>query len=152
MKAAFAFIFFMLFLAGMAFVNLKGVQEQSGAPNATPADISTSAWQPTHIGEMRVDDDSDMFVQFEAGGEVRGHGGCNRFFGAYELTDGALQIGPLGSTRMACAEPAMSFELAFLEALQSPSAATLVANKLILRTAQDEIRLRFVAIDKKAEN
>jgi len=149
MKAAFAFIFFMLFLAGIAFVNLKGAQEQSAA---TPADVSVSAWRPTHIGEMRLDDDGDMFVQFEADGQVSGHGGCNRFFGTYELANGALQIGALGSTRMACAEPAMSFELAFLEALQSPSATTLVADKLIFRIAQDEVTLRFVAIDKKAEN
>ncbi len=151
MKAAFAFIFFMLFLAGLAFVNLKGVQEQSDARNATPTELSASGWRPTHIGEMRLDDDSEMSVQFDVGGQVNGHGGCNRFFGSYELEDGALQVGRLGSTRMACPEPAMSFEIAFLEALQTPANASLVGNKLILRTAQDLIAVRFTAIDRIEE-
>jgi len=151
MKAAFAFIFFMLFLAGLAFVNLKSVQEQSDARNATPAEISRSAWRPTHIGEMRLDDDSEIFVLFDLGGQVNGHGGCNRFFGSYELEDGALQVGPLGSTRMACPEPAMSFELSFLEALQTPSNASLVGNKLLLRIAEDHITVRFTAINRIEE-
>ena len=147
MKAAFAFIFFMLFLAGIAFVNLKGVQEQTDASNATPAEISIPAWRPTHLGEMRLEDNSEMFVQFEEGGQLRGHGGCNRFSGSYELENGSLQVGPLRSTRMACPEPAMSFEISFMEALQTPSKASLVGNKLILRTAEDVITIRFSAID-----
>jgi len=147
MKAAFAFIFFMLFLAGIAFVNLKGAQEQTGASQATPAEISIPAWRPTHLGEMRLEDDSEMFVQFEEDGQLRGHGGCNRFSGSYELDDGLLQAGPLRSTRMACPEPAMSFEISFMEALQTPSNASVVGNKLVLRTAQDVLTIRFTAID-----
>ena len=147
MKGAFAFIFFMLFLAGIAFVNLKGAQEQPDASAATPADISIPAWRPTHLGEMRLENDSEMFIQFEEGRQLRGHGGCNRFSGSYELEDGSLQVGPLRSTRMACPEPAMSFEISFMEALQTPSNASLVGNKLFLRTAQDVISIRFTAID-----
>jgi heat shock protein HslJ len=148
MKSAFAFIFFMLFLAGIAFVNLKGAQDQSDARNATPENISASAWRPTHIGEMRLDADSEMFVQFETSGDLRGHGGCNRFFGSYELEDGSIQVSPLGSTRMACPEPAMSFEISFMEALQTAANASLVSNKLVLRSAQDLVTVRFIAIDR----
>jgi heat shock protein HslJ len=148
MKAAFAFIFFMLFLAGIAFVNLKGVQEQSESRKASPTEISASAWRPTHLGEMRLEDASEMFVQFEVDGQVRGHGGCNRFFGSYELEDGSVQTGPLGSTRMACPEPAMSFEISFLEALQTSATASLVGNKLVLRTDKDVIAVRFTAIER----
>ena len=147
MKAAFAFIFFMLFLAGIAFVNLKGVQEQADIDIATPKEISIPAWRPTHLGEMRLEDNSEMFVQFEEGGQLRGHAGCNRFSGSYELEDGSLQAGPLRSTRMACPEPAMSFEISFMEALQSPAKASIVSNKLVLRTAEDGITVRFTAID-----
>lgn len=152
MKAAFSFIFFMLFLAGLAFVNLKGVQEQSDARDATLVDLSASAWRPTHIGEMRLDNETEMFVDFGFSGQVTGHGGCNRFFGSYELEHGSLQVSPLGSTRMACPEPTMSFELSFLEALQKPTIASLADNKLNLRVDQKEVVLRFVAIDKTEEN
>ena len=148
MKAAFGFIFFMLFLAGMAFVNLKGVQEQSETRKASPTEISASAWRPTHLGEMKLEETSEMFVQFEVDEQMRGHGGCNRFFGSYELEDGSVQIGPLGSTRMACPEPAMSFEISFMEALRTSTTASLVGNKLVLRTDKDVIALRFTAIER----
>jgi len=147
MKAAFSFIFFMLFLAGLAFVNLKGVQEQSDARDVTLVDLSASAWRPTHIGELRLDNDTEMFVDFGFSGQVTGHGGCNRFFGSYELEHGSLQVSPLGSTRMACPEPAMSFEISFMEALQTQSIASLVGNKLVLRTTGDAIAIRFTAIN-----
>jgi heat shock protein HslJ len=152
MKAAFAFIFFMLFLAGIAFVNLKGVQEQADAGDATPAEISVPAWRPTHLGEMRLEDNSEMFVQFEEGGQLRGHAGCNRFSGSYELEDGSLHVGQLRLTRMACPEPAMSFEISFMEALQTQSIASLVSNKLVLRTTRDGIIIRFTAIDQTDGN
>ena len=151
MKAAFAFIFFMLFLAGIAFVNLKGVQEQADAGNVTPAEISVPAWRPTHLVEMRLADNSEMFVQFEEGGQLRGHAGCNRFSGSYELKDSSLQIGPLQSTRMACPEPAMSFEISFMEALQTAAKASIVGDKLVMREAKDIVTIRFTAID-QAEN
>jgi heat shock protein HslJ len=41
----------------------------------------------------------------------------------------------------------MSFEISFLEALQTPSNASIVGNKLALRTAKDAITVRFTAID-----
>lgn len=148
MKAAFAFIFFMLFLAGIAFVNLKGVQEQSELRKASPTELSASAWRPSHIGEMKLEEASEMFVQFEVDGQVRGHGGCNRFFGSYELDDGSIQIAPLGSTRMACPEPAMSFEMSFMEALQTSTTASFVGNRLVLRADKDVITVRFTAIDR----
>jgi heat shock protein HslJ len=148
MKAAFGFIFFMLFLAGIAFVNLKGVQEQSEIRESSPTEISASAWRPTHLGEMKLEEAGEMFVQFEINGQVRGHGGCNRFFGSYELEDGSVQIGALGSTRMACPEPAMSFEISFMEALQTSATASLVGNKLVLRTDKDVIAIIFTAIDR----
>ena len=152
MKAAFAFIFFMLFLAGIAFVNLKGAQEQSAAGNATPTELSVPAWRPTHLGEMRLEDAGEMFVQFEEGGELRGHGGCNRFSGSYKLEDGSLQVGPLRSTRMACPEPVMSFEISFMEALQTPSNASLGGNKLVLRAPGNVVTIRFTAIDQADDN
>ena len=58
------------------------------------------------------------FVRFEAEGRVAGHGGCNRFFGGYEISGESLKIGPLRATRMACAGPVMEEEAAFLARLQ----------------------------------
>jgi len=151
MKASVAFIFFMLFLAGLAFVNLRGMQDQSGSTDATLEELTSSAWRPQRLGEMRLDDTTEMYVQFEADGQVSGNAGCNRFFGSYELLDEKLAIGPLGATRMACPEPAMSFEITLLELLQSSTTAVTANERLALRNNQGDTIVRLVAIERKAD-
>lgn len=41
------------------------------------------------------------WIKFE-GGRVSGSDGCNRFSGSYEASDGALTLGPLAGTQIAC--------------------------------------------------
>jgi putative lipoprotein len=90
--------------------------------SAMPAgavELAGSEWRPTRIGNMTISRDADMFVRFEADGKLRGRGGCNNFFGSYKFDDGGLEIGALGATKMACLEPVMEREAAFMKALQS---------------------------------
>lgn len=50
--------------------------------------------------------------------KVSGFSGCNRFTGTYDLSGGQLSIGPLASTRMACATGAgTSLEGPFVQGL-----------------------------------
>ena len=147
MKATVAFIFFMLFLAGIAFVNLKGMKSSDDLKVLAPEQLADIAWRATAIGEMRLDEDSGIHVQFDADGQVTGNSGCNRFFGSYELQEGKLSIGPLGATRMACPEPAMSFEISFLAALQSADTAARADDRLAIRNADGVTVARFVAIN-----
>lgn len=149
MKATIAFIFFMLFLAGIAFVNLRGMQEMREEKPVTAEDLLATAWMPVRLGEMQLPEDTDMFLQFDVNGQVSGHGGCNRFTGAYALNNDVLQIGPLAATRMACPEPAASFELSFLDALQSATTATISANILALQNNGGDRLLRLKSIERK---
>ncbi len=55
-------------------------------------------------------------LRFDANGEINGFTGCNRYFGAYQLTDESLVLDPKGSTKAFCQE-SMEVEKAFLEAL-----------------------------------
>ncbi len=84
----------------------------------TGAEFTGIDWRPTSIAGDTVPDDTEQFVRFEVDGSISGHGGCNRFFGALKSVDGGIEVGPLGATRMACPEPFMSRELAFLDAVQ----------------------------------
>lgn len=62
---------------------------------------------------------------------VYGRTNCNRFFGKYEESaDGALHIGNIGSTRMAC--PDMEYETAFLQMLDQVDAYTIEGGELTL--------------------
>lgn len=149
MKATIAFIFFMLFLAGIAFVNLRGMQEMREERPVTRDELLASAWKPVRLGEMRLSDDTEMFLQFDAEGQVSGHGGCNRFTGAYKLGADTLRLGPLAATRMACPEPAASFEISFLDALQSATTTSISANMLTMRNDRGHAILRMNSIERK---
>jgi len=139
-------MFFMLFLAGLAFVNLRGMQDQSTNTVLSPEILTSSAWRPARLAEMKLDEDTQMYVQFDSDGQVSGHAGCNRFFGSYDLNDEKMEIGPLGATRMACPEPAMSFELSFLEALQSTATAALANGRLALKNDRGDTIVLMVSV------
>jgi heat shock protein HslJ len=57
-------------------------------------------------------------LAFDEAGQLSGFAGCNRYFGPYTLESEAFAAGPLGSTKMACAnEGAMRLETDYLAAL-----------------------------------
>lgn len=130
MKPAAAFLFFLLFLAGIALVNLRSMRPEGDMPVRDPTQLIGPAWRSTHLGEMRMAADSPAFIQFDADGRVSGNAGCNRFFGDWKLSAGILEFGQLGMTRMGCPEPANSLEIAFLEQLGQVRSAVRAGNRL----------------------
>lgn len=132
MKAIVGFGFFLLFLAGIALVMLQGRQmAQKNLPGGG-ASLTGVSWRPAVLGAESMPDDSGMFVQFEVDGSFNGHGGCNSFFGSLEQSDTGISIGPIGATRMACPEPVMKRETAFITALQDTKKFELGRDKLHL--------------------
>jgi heat shock protein HslJ len=77
-----------------------------------------SQWRPVRIGPTSVPNDARAFIRFETEGRLVGHGGCNRFFGTYQTTDGGIVFDRLGATRMACPKPVMDTEKALFAALE----------------------------------
>ena len=57
-------------------------------------------------------------IAFGGDGSVTGSAGCNTFSGTYAVDGTSLGVGPLGTTKMACADPTMFVESAFLAALR----------------------------------
>ena len=76
-----------------------------------------SHWRPTEIYDMELPVVAGMEVHFGGEGELRGNGGCNGFFGSYELEGDKIEIGPLGGTQMACPPPVMERESLLMEVL-----------------------------------
>lgn len=145
MKATIAFLFFMLFLAGLLLVNLRNVQENNEGSQWSPVDLIAVAWRPTHLGEMPLPDDTRMRLQFDADGQLSGDGGCNRFSGGFQLDGEKLTIGPVAATRMACPEPIQSFEFSYYEALQAAQSVQLQDDRLVLRDNHGQPLVRFIA-------
>ncbi len=116
MKAIVGFAFFLLFLAGIAFVMLQG--RQMAQMGGGGAELTGVTWRPVTVGGEAVPQDSGMYVQFEVDGSIKGHGGCNGFFGSLQQSESGIEVGPLGATRMACPEKVMDREMSFLDAVQ----------------------------------
>jgi heat shock protein HslJ len=75
----------------------------------------------------------EVTLSFHAGQFV-GFAGCNRYFAAARegRVPGAVSIGPVGSTKMACPEPAMAVENRFLAQLGRVKRFGLLAGQLAL--------------------
>ena len=76
-------------------------------------------WLALDIDGTPVKNKTESTIKFEDATGVTGSGGCNRFFGTAMLSGETLEMGPLGTTRMACPETIMNQENRFLKALES---------------------------------
>lgn len=89
------------------------------APSPTDvvvSDLAGTTWVLQELGGATLVD-VEPTVTFGGDGTVSGSAGCNTFNGTYELDGTALAFGPLATTKMACADPTMFVESAFLAAL-----------------------------------
>lgn len=93
--------------------------------------------------------DKDLpFVAFGVDGRITGNGGCNRFFGRYEITGtGALTIGPLASTKMLCPDQQMETEKKFLDLLGSAKTFERIGHELLIKDDSGEIQATFALRD-----
>lgn len=79
---------------------------------------------------------TQMTVKFDSEGRVSGSSGCNMFSGSYSDDGTTLSIGPLATTRLACAIPILQQEQAFLTALQASTQYELTSEQLTLRNPE----------------
>jgi heat shock protein HslJ len=76
-------------------------------------------------------------------GIVSGNGGCNNYSGPYEAKDGTIKAGPLVSTMMACEQPVMDQETAYLAALQKVATYQMEGTELIMRDAEGAMQVGY---------
>ena len=149
MKGLVGFGFFLLFLAGIAFVTLQGRQKAQPGASGGGVEITGIRWRLVMVGDDAIPDDSGMFIQFEVDGSIKGHGGCNGFFGSLEQIESGLGVGPLGVTRMACSEPIMSREMTFLDAVQKTKNFDAGNDNMRLLDEENDVLAEFVADNQK---
>jgi len=147
MKATIGFGFFLLFLAGIALVTLKGRQMAEQGMTGGGAGLTGINWRPVMVGNQVIPEDSGMYVSFDVDGSIKGHGGCNGFFGSLQQSDSesGIEVGPLGATRMACEDQVMNRETGFLEAVQKTR--NFETNKDGLRLLDDDGNMLAELVD-----
>jgi heat shock protein HslJ len=74
------------------------------------------------------------------GSQVSGRSACNQYFGEFAIVDGKVTLGGLGGTEMACEEPIMTLEAAYLSALAKVDSARMDGSALVLTGPLAELR------------
>jgi len=80
--------------------------------------LAGTAWQLQLLGTQGALEAQQPTLEFDKGDKISGSGSCNRFNGTVAISGKAMSIGPLASTRMACAPALNQQEQTYFTALQ----------------------------------
>ena len=107
--------------------------EASLTRSAWPVTLAGSTWTAVLVGDQPTVAASRPTAAFTAD-KVEGTTGCNSYFGTYEYARGAIKLSQIGSTAMACLDPAISAtEGRFMGAMQGASSVSIdPAGRMIL--------------------
>jgi putative lipoprotein len=118
-------------------------QRSGRAKNSTSAELLGTEWKLVGLAGEAGADVSDghgaNLVLHEEGETLSGSSGCNRLVGTFKLHGHALYFEPVGLTRMACPEPVMKQEKAFLDALEATTRYVLSGDTLELRKDEQSL-------------
>jgi len=91
-------------------------------------------------GPTAVIKGTEVTAEFAAG-QVNGSGGCNRYFGSYEVKGKELTFGPVASTEMYCMDPEgrMDQEYAYLQALGKAERYEIKDGTLTITCTDDQV-------------
>jgi putative lipoprotein len=92
---------------------------------AWPETLAGSAWTAIRVGDLPTVVGSQPTAAFTAD-QVKGATGCNSYFGTYEYSRGVIKFSTMGSTAMACLDPAIgATEERFMGAMQGASSVSI---------------------------
>ena len=118
-----------------------------GGAQAGPALTLTGAvWTLTALGDEGILPGITIIAEFTEDGKLTGNSGCNGYNTTYEVDGDNIEISDMiAGTAMACPDPIMKQERAYLTAL--PTAATYViqGNELVLRDDGRAVVLTYAA-------
>jgi len=124
-------------------LTVSSIEEAQGSETKKASiDLLGTEWLLENL-EGGSPDHGRATLAFPETGKVSGNGSCNRFFGPAEIKGDAIRLGPLASTRMACAEEAMDQEAKYLEALQAAERFEWKDPYLLIHCKGHELPLRF---------
>jgi heat shock protein HslJ len=141
-------VFAGLALAAVVLLMVGGGPRLTLAADSPAADpLAGSEWRPVEIRGQAIGNGDKRFIRFGAEGKVTGNGGCNRIFGTAKFEGDGLTLAPLASTRMACPEPVMKAERAFIDALEAAHSFERDRARLVLRDADGQTIMRLAQTD-----
>lgn len=129
---------------------ISGTNSERGpSPQKPNASLSNTYWkliqlkgEPAALGAGQRE--LHMILDTE-GSRVKGFSGCNRFTGAYKVSESHLQFSQIASTKMACVD-GMEQEQRFLSVLNGTTGFKISDNSLSLYGANGQLLLSFEAV------
>lgn len=76
-----------------------------------------TTWVVEDIDGQGVVDFAQTRIGFADDGRVNGNGGCNTFFGSYQIEEDVVRFSPMATTQMLCEPAVVDQEAAFMAAL-----------------------------------
>jgi copper homeostasis protein (lipoprotein) len=104
-------------------------------------------WRLVELQEKSITSESGQgkeafLLLHEEGNRITGNGGCNHFFGTYELLDGnGIRISQIGATKMMC--PDMEQETTFFRTLESVNNYAIQNETLVFFDSPASIAAKF---------
>jgi copper homeostasis protein (lipoprotein) len=112
------------------------------------ATLKNTYWKLTRLGGKAIvvsadGEEAHMILQ-QAGARVRGNGGCNQFFGGFELEENRLTFTNVGSTMKFCPEGSATEQGLF--AVLEKSTTYRIRGEVLELMDGDEVLARFEAV------
>jgi heat shock protein HslJ len=118
---------------------------------SVPLPLEGTTWLATGInngtgGVTSLIEGTTATAVFTDDATVSGEAGCNTFSGGFELDGEAITIGPLATTRMACADADLATQEAnYLAALERVTTWTITRDRLELRDESGALQVSYAA-------
>ncbi|MEM7185825.1 MAG: META domain-containing protein [Bacteroidota bacterium] len=139
-----------LFCAALLFTSCDETKKVIDAAGSVQL---SGTYAVSNINNQAVSENAPTISFYAIDKSVKGNTGCNSFFGNYALDLYALSFNDIASTEMACDQPIMDVENAFLNALNNTGSYEIENSVLTLYSKADRSTL-LVAIkqERKTEN
>lgn len=104
--------------------------------------LTGTEWGIEYIGGRGIIDKSRVTLRFMEKNRLSGSGGCNSYTGQWELLGDGIKVGPLASTRKACAPALMDQESGFFRELEKVERFDISPAGALLLITADGTRLK----------
>lgn len=127
-------LFSMGLCAGMLILSACG----SSAVQGGGGDVTGKVWALTALNGQPIVTGTGISAQFTANGKVSGSAGCNQYTGMYTVSGSNITFDPsIAITMMACPQPIMDQESAYLKMLGEAKTYSVKGDELTLTGADN---------------
>jgi len=107
-------------------------------------DIRGVTWQLSDMGDKAIDNNIITTLVFGDDNKISGKGGCNNYFGTYDLYTNGITISDIGSTRKMCSEEIMEQEMTYLDILGKAKSIKFNDYKLEIDSTAEITSIKFI--------